>query len=68
MRRTNVTGRDALIINTALAYAILPIERLPAERQARSDKADMEAILRHQLPDEAQRSALMDHVAQTLYE
>ena len=33
-----------------------------------SDKADMEAILRHQLPDEAQRSALMDHVAQTLYE
>ena len=43
----NVTGRDGYIICKALAYAIETIERLPEERQEKSDKSDMEKLFNH---------------------
>jgi hypothetical protein len=39
-----ITGRD-LIIAKALAYAIIPIERLPEEWRETSDLNDMKTLL-----------------------
>jgi hypothetical protein len=45
MDKVDVTGRDHLIICTALAYAIEVIERLPFERKEWSDQQDMVLLL-----------------------
>ncbi len=42
---TEITGRDGYIFCTALAYAIIAIERLPERWQERSDKEDMKKLL-----------------------
>jgi hypothetical protein len=42
---TNFTGRNHSIVMTALAYAIVSIERLPEEWQQWSNKEDMRRIL-----------------------
>ena len=41
----DITGRDFSIVNKALAYAILAIERLPDKWQEASDAADMRKLL-----------------------
>jgi hypothetical protein len=40
-----ITGHDGHIFCTALAYAIIAIERLPEKWQERSDKEDMKKLL-----------------------
>jgi hypothetical protein len=42
-----VTGRDAVILAKALAYAIEAIERLPPDWREESDCADMKTLLDH---------------------
>ena len=56
----SITGRDDMIINKALAYAILTIENLPRERQEQSDCDDMRALLVARTSSAAHR----DHVMQ----
>jgi len=45
-RQVSVTGRDAFIIQKALAYAALCIEGLPSKRQEISDHDDMLGLLK----------------------
>jgi hypothetical protein len=57
--KTNITGRDNIIIAKALAYAITTIDSLPRVRQEGSDRDDMLDLLSAMVPDEAQRSEIM---------
>lgn len=47
---SSITGRDGYILTRALAYAISAITALPTYLQARSDLADMQALLRARCP------------------
>jgi hypothetical protein len=56
--KPSVTGRDGLIVAKALAYAIAFIDSLPEEKQERSDRADMVALLHAAVSDPVQRERL----------
>jgi hypothetical protein len=55
----SVTGRDEYIVNKALAYAILTIDRLPQVFQERSDQADMKRLLARRVPNAQERKFLL---------
>ena len=46
-QRRQVTIRDIYVTAKALAYAVVTIERLPAERQEWSDMQNMKSLLDH---------------------
>ena len=56
--KPSVTGRDDLIVAKALAYAIAFMDSLPEEKQERSDRADMVALLHAAVSDPVQRERL----------
>jgi hypothetical protein len=51
----SVTGRDGFVMAQALAYAIVCIDSLPEEKQERSNRDDMVALLHAMVPDPVQR-------------
>ncbi len=56
--KPSVTGRDGLIVAKALAYAIAFMDSLPEEKQERSDRCDMVALLHAAVSDPIQRERL----------
>lgn len=58
----NITGRDNYILAQALAYAIETIDRLPPRLQEKSNREDMEELLRHLITDDRSRAIIVEDV------